>query len=142
MFIPFLEPSGYPSNLRIISIVHLTVTFQWSKLECDKQNGPLSGYEYRLHTNSRQVTDVVDPDVTAHSVLVEKPGIVAFSVAAVNSVGVGPHSPPVEALLGQSSPSVLVMSENLGMPSLCFIPQPSMFLINSHSFSSISSWTG
>ena len=70
------------------------MTFQWTELECYEENGPITGYQYRIyydHAHYNQGT--VKKNINTLTKL--KANIQNFSVAAINKVGVGPHCPPV-----------------------------------------------
>lgn len=62
------------------------------------QNGPLTGYEYRVYVNHDNVINgTVGPDKTIHTVTIfERP--FAISVAAMNQAGVGDHCPSIEVM--------------------------------------------
>lgn len=77
-----------------------SITFQWKELECQKQNGPITGYQYRIYHDHLHYTEgSVGPDTTSHTVLISntEENVQAFSVAAINIAGVGEHSPPLRA---------------------------------------------
>lgn len=95
----YVGPTGFPLDLRIISQQCLSVTFQWNKLQCEKSNGQITGYEYELHTGSQTISGMVDPDETTYTASLQNPGSVTFSVAAVNKEGVGDHCPPILAIV-------------------------------------------
>ena len=88
------EPTGYPYELRIISQTSTMVKFQWKELECYEQNGPITGYHYRIyHDNSSYNEGITDNNSTMYTLVVRN--IQYFSVAAMNKAGIGPHCPPI-----------------------------------------------
>lgn len=97
----YIGPSGFPTDLSIISVTSTSVTFCWNALECEKQNGFLTGYEYRVHSDTQSITGVVDPEKTTCSVLFSTCGTrrCTVSVAAMNDAGAGEHSPLVEVTI-------------------------------------------
>ena len=85
-------PSGYPSNLRIIAKTLSSITFQWNKLKCHQENGPIIGYEYRIyHDLFHYIKGTVNQHTTMFTVYETQ--MISFSVAAINVVGTGEHCP-------------------------------------------------
>ena len=78
------------------------MTFEWQPLECFEENGPITGYIYRIYHN---FVDYMEGSVerTKTNLTVMHANVQAFSVAAINKAGIGEHCPPV-----------LVLSFNLG----------------------------
>ena len=90
----FKEPSGYPSEVQITSQTFTMVTFQWKELECYEENGPITGYQYRIcYDNSNYSEGRVD--AKTNRITLFKRNVQFFSVAAINLVGIGPHCPPL-----------------------------------------------
>lgn len=93
--------SSYPKDLTLnsIDLSFGRITFGWSAIECDKCNGILSGYECVIYYDNFNVTERFFPQVTEFTI--QLPGEPdsrfpqAFSVAAINDIGVGDHCPPV-----------------------------------------------
>ena len=95
------EPSWYPSDLKIIAKTPSSVTFQWSKLKCYQENGPIIGYHYRIYHDPFHYTEgTVNQYTTTYTV--HDTEITSFSVAAVNEDGIGQHCPPLEVALFES----------------------------------------
>ena len=95
------EPSGYPSNLRVLAKTLFSVTFKWNELECHKQNGPITGYEFRVYYAFwRYIEGVLGPKTTVHTLYVSNTelGGYALSVAAINEASIGEYSSPCTVL--------------------------------------------
>ena len=72
----------------------LTVTFEWKPLECYEENGPITGYYYRVyHDNFHYSEGTVTMDTTV--LTLKCANMQAFSVAAMNVEGIGALCPPV-----------------------------------------------
>ena len=76
------------------------VTFDWRDIDCEQVNGALLGYEVKLYYDDGQTrTERVLESVTTYTISPQlKHDYVfprAISVAAINQLGVGNHSPPV-----------------------------------------------
>ena len=92
------EPTGYPSNIRILSSERSNLILTWDELNCYERNGPIIGYQYRLYINHTHYTsDMVKFDVKLPIQLSVRNHItvLAISIAAVNDVGVGFYSEPI-----------------------------------------------
>ena len=77
-----------------------SVTFGWSEVECKEMNGVLLGYEVKLYydeeeTHTERLIDSVTTYTIARHSKPQRPLPKAISVAAINQLGVGDHSPPV-----------------------------------------------
>ena len=91
----YTEPFGYPSKLTIVLQTSTFVTFQWNELKCHEENGPITGYEYRLYHTQFHCTDgKVDRNTTTYTLY--DTSVQAFSVAAINEAGIGEHCPPLQ----------------------------------------------
>lgn len=93
-----IEPSGFPSNVRITMQTSFSVTFEWNELACYEQNGPITGYQYRIYYCTLHYTiGTVGPNSTMHSIFYPNSSdpVCAISVAAMNGKGIGEHSPPI-----------------------------------------------
>ena len=88
------EPTGYPSEVKAIVQKATTVTFEWKKLECYQENGPITGYQYRIYYNQTHYNKGKVIGKTTRLTMVGKKAR-SFSVAAINEAGIGPHCPPV-----------------------------------------------
>ena len=73
----------------------LTVTFQWKQLECFEENGPITGYRYRAYIHLSNYTEG-EVDRNTRMVTLFHKDMQAFSVAAMNKVGIGEHCPAIE----------------------------------------------
>ena len=99
----FAGISNYPQDLKQISSDLKTgsVTFGWKELECEQMNGVLYGYEVKLYYDDEKCTERVIESVTTYTILPQwetqhKCTLPTFiSVAAINELGEGYHSPPV-----------------------------------------------
>ena len=70
------------------------MTFQWKELECYEENGPITGYNYRIYQDmSRYISGNVGANTTRLSLF--KANIQYFRVAAINKAGIGPHCPQI-----------------------------------------------
>ena len=87
------EPSGYPTQLRIVQQTPAFVVFQWNQLKCHQENGPITGYALRTYYQFQYTEGTVDKNTTSYTIY--DTHIQAFSVAAINEVGIGDHCPPV-----------------------------------------------
>ena len=72
----------------------------WDDLPCENWNGPPLGYECNIYfSNFTHTERVIFPATTYTMILfLKKEPLLpkAFSVAAINTVGVGKHCPPVD----------------------------------------------
>ena len=72
----------------------------WNDLACENWNGPLLGYECNIYFSNFTLTERVVASVTNYTIqlFLEKEHLLpkAFSIAAVNVVGVGAHCPPLD----------------------------------------------
>ena len=97
--------SSFPQGLKQISSSSEGeyITFVWDELECDLINGVLLGYEVKLYYDEKIITEKVSKSTTTYSVLrvISYKNLFpnAISVAAVNEIGVGDHSPPLKVNL-------------------------------------------
>ena len=114
LILSFSEPSGFPRNLRVVSILSSSIRFQWDALECEKHNGPLLGYEYHFDSGNETVTAIVGPNSTTCIITLLQPGRIVFSVAAVNDAGVGYHCPPVSAVVRKFASPVTLHCQTTG----------------------------
>ena len=81
------------------------IIFGWKEIEYSKVNGALIGYEVKLYYDEEVYTDKVVKSVNTYTISPQRlpsnatllPN--AISVAAVNELGVGNHSPPVKVIL-------------------------------------------
>ena len=93
---------GFPQDLRQISNDPKTgeVTFVWKEMECEQWNGLLLGYEVKVYFDEEVLVETLLKSVTTYVTSPQwKPKISlpkAISVAAINELGVGDHSPPVK----------------------------------------------
>ena len=87
-------PSGYPSDVQIISHTSKLVKFLWKQLECYEENGPMIGYRYRIHYNHTNYSEGT-LKANTHMLTLLRMNVQYFSVAAINRAGIGPHCPPV-----------------------------------------------
>ena len=61
-------------------------------MNCHEENGPITGYEYRLYHTLLPYTDgTVDQNTTTYTIY--DTNVEAFSVAAINEAGIGEHCP-------------------------------------------------
>lgn len=92
------EPTGYPSNVRILSSTRHTLSLTWDEVNCYERNGLIIGYQCRLYSNHTHYTTNIlgfGVKLPIQISLAMNITILAISVAAVNDVGVGPYSKPV-----------------------------------------------
>ena len=118
------------------------MTFQWKQLECYKENGPITGYHYRINYNmSSYIAGNVGVITTRLTVM--KINVKHISVAAINEAGIGPHCPPVPVPShdqgGANSPNDLCThcvtcnlfpvssKKNVGKDSVCEINHTLLF---------------
>ena len=88
----YTEPSGFPSELKIVHQTSTFVAFQWNELKCYEENGPITGYEYRVYHTLFHYTDgTADRNTTTYTIY--DTSVQAFSVAAINDAGIGEHCP-------------------------------------------------
>lgn len=102
IFHTFLEltgPSGYPLDLNVISADAISVIFSWSKVDCEKINGALLGYECKIFFHNFTHMERIAASITTCTYTITLPEFqtvpLAFSVAAINEAGVGDHCPQV-----------------------------------------------
>ena len=108
----YLEPSAFPTHLKVVLQTRNTVTLQWKRLECYEENGPIVGYQYRIYSDlihQHYQEGIVDGGTNRIRLLFGNTRKKAFSVAAINEAGVGQHSP----LLVLDSPIVGTYSYTL-----------------------------
>ena len=99
-FVSLLEVSGFPQGLKQVSSgTARGAKFVWKELDCWKINGALLGYEVKLYYDEVTGTGRVSESTTTYTIWRPYNSILpmpnAISVAAINEVGVGDHSPPV-----------------------------------------------
>ena len=96
------EPSSYPPDLMITAKTSSFITFQWSKLKCHQENGPITGYQYRVYRDLFQYTEgTIDQSTTTYTVF--DTTMLSFSVAAMNEAGIGEHCPPLQIPMSDQS---------------------------------------
>ena len=67
----------------------------WNELECYEENGPITGYQYRVYYDLNQYQEGnVDRETTM--VTLHYNNMQSFSVAATNQAGMGEYCPPVQ----------------------------------------------
>ena len=96
IFAIFLKaPKGYPSQLQIIKQTVQLVTFQWKELACYEENGPITGYQFRVYYNFNYYQEW---RVHSSKTMITLPysNMQRVTVAAVNEAGIGVYSPPIE----------------------------------------------
>ena len=95
------EPSGYPSEVKIFQLTSTSITFQWQRLKCQQENGPITGYQYRVYHDLFQYSEgTVECNTTM--VTLYDTNVRAFSVAAMNEAGIGEHSPLLKLITSNS----------------------------------------
>ena len=76
------------------------ITFSWKDIECEQINGVLLGYEVKVYFDEDVQVQRLIGSVTTYIVSpIWKPKLSlpnAISVAAINQLGVGDHSPPLK----------------------------------------------
>ena len=71
------------------------VTFQWEELECFEENGPITGYQYRIYYDLNHYDEArVDKETTTVTLFYKN--MQGFSVAAMNEAGIGEYCPPLQ----------------------------------------------
>ena len=94
--------SGFPQDLKQISNDPKTgtIVFSWEKIACEHINGVLLGYEVKVYFDEHIHIQRLIESVTTYTVSPQwKPKFSrpkAISVAAINEIGVGDHSPPLK----------------------------------------------
>ena len=93
----YAEPSGSPLSVKFVHQIPNEVTIQWEKLKCHEENGPITGYRYRIY---RDLLHFSEGTVHENMITVSlfDSTAVAFSVAAENEASVGEFSPPVSCI--------------------------------------------
>ena len=96
-FIIHVGPTGVPSDLRVVYANSSVIKFRWSRLECEKQNGPLIGYEYKICVDNKCIKGNVNSQTTTCTKHIQRDygSYCTISVAATNEAGTGDHTPPV-----------------------------------------------
>ena len=93
--------SAFPQDLKLITVNAdvQTATFGWKQIPCDQRNGVLLGYEVKLHYESGFRTSRVSDRQSTYTISTRRKYNNSFpeaiSVAGINEVGVGDHSPPL-----------------------------------------------
>ena len=92
-FISQLAPTGAPQGLSVQNVMATSVVLSWDEPACLEQNGDITGYMIRYVRGSQTITDSSSGVSTTYSVRELIPVMeYSFSVAAVNSAGIGPFS--------------------------------------------------
>ena len=67
----------------------------WNELECYEENGPITGYQYRVYYDLNYYQE---RNVDRETTMVTLPynNMQSFSVAATNQAGIGKFCPPVQ----------------------------------------------
>ena len=92
-FISPLAPSGAPQGLSVQNVMATSVVLSWDEPACLLQNGDITGYMIRYVRGSETITDSSSGVSTTYTVRELIPVMeYSFSVAVVNSAGIGPFS--------------------------------------------------
>ena len=95
-FINHLEPSAFPAHLKVVLQTRTAITVQWKRLECYEENGPITGYQYRIYSDLIHYNEgIVDGGTNRVKLMFGNMRKRAVSVAAINEIGVGQHCPPL-----------------------------------------------
>uniref|UniRef100_A0A1X7SWZ1 Fibronectin type-III domain-containing protein n=1 Tax=Amphimedon queenslandica TaxID=400682 RepID=A0A1X7SWZ1_AMPQE len=92
-------PSGWPSSIQVLQVNSTANKFTWNEVNCSQRNGLITGYTVII-SNSSITCNLTSTDryiILNDLVFGTEYNI---SVAAVNSVGRGPFSDPIEVEIG------------------------------------------
>ena len=90
-----LVPTGNVRSLNVSQINQTSISIMWEEVDCDQRNGRIIEYIVVISNNSnRHNLTSTERYITVNDVVVG--GIYRISVAAVNSIGIGPFSDYVE----------------------------------------------
>ena len=90
-----LVPTGNVKSLNVSQVNHTSIRIMWEEVDCDQRNGRIIEYIVIISSNSNAYNvKSTERYITVNDVVVG--GIYRCSVAAVNTIGIGPFSDYVE----------------------------------------------
>ena len=90
-----LVPTGIVRSINVLQINQTSISIMWEEVDCDQRNGRIIEYIVVISNNSNTYNlTSTERYITVNDVVVG--GIYRISVAAVNSIGIGPFSNYVE----------------------------------------------
>ena len=97
------EPDLAPKITETRVLNATTIYMAWEGLEAGNRNGPVVGYDITVRGNGSSLNNTLyDPDATDIALIVsgmDPDKVYSVSIAAINAVGRGPFSAPVEVEL-------------------------------------------
>ena len=99
------EPDAAPKIIQTSVLNATTIYMVWEALEVGNRNGPVIGYDITVRGNGSSLNNTLyDPDATDIALIVNGMNphkVYSVSIAAINAVGRGPFSSPVEVELAR-----------------------------------------
>ena len=94
------EPDAAPKITETRVLNATTIYMAWERLELENRNGPVIGYDITVRGNGSSLNNTLyDPDASDIALIVSgmhPDKVYSVSIAAINAVGRGPFSAPVE----------------------------------------------
>ena len=90
-----LVPTGNVNFLNVLQINHTSIRIMWEEVDCDQHNGRIIEYIVIISNNCNTYNlTSTERYITVNDLVLG--GIYNISVAAVNSIGIGPFSDYIE----------------------------------------------
>ena len=90
-----LVPTGIINSLNVLQINQTSIRIMWEEVDCDQPNGKIIEYIVIISNNCNTYNlTSTERYITVNDLVLG--GIYSISVAAVNSIGIGPLSDNIE----------------------------------------------
>ena len=97
-------PSAAPTSVEVSGSTPSTITLQWGSVDCRHQNGEIEGYSVRYGEEGSEREETVRiPKATVTLSGLKSSTRHTVSVAAINSIGVGPYTNTVAMTSGKQT---------------------------------------
>ena len=97
----FSAPTAPPSNVNVTDVTSSTITVQWEMVQCDDQNGPITGYSVRygvMGSSEREIEEVVGDQRTATISGLAAATVYEYEVAGITTADTGAYSDQITTL--------------------------------------------
>lgn len=99
-------PSAAPNFVRVSEVTSSSITVEWGEVDCIHQNAEITGYSVQYSVKESMSTESISVSGRAATgatiTALRQSTIYLIRVAAVNAVGIGIYSDPLETETYQS----------------------------------------
>ena len=109
-----LVPTGNVNSLNVLQINKTSIRIMWEEVDCDLRNGRIIEYIMIISNNSNTYNlTSTERYITVNDLVLG--GIYSISVAAVNSIGIGPFRDYIEFEIIESIIILLRVTVNIAV---------------------------